>query len=257
MVTSTLFLTIFIGALVSGWHCALMCGGIAAGVERLKSSADAVPLRKISRLTMVFEQLTMHLGRIFTYVTLGTFAGLVGVPIWQQGWLPIQRLLFALAALIFIFQAYRILAQSKGVSSSWELWLNAKTASLWAKLARYISDKSSPKSHFLTGMVWGLVPCGLIYSVLPIAFLSGDPASGALLMLAFGLGTLPNLLLISGFSARLAGWGHQTWARYLAAALMLSTGLFGLYRAFTLPNDLLRGGFCIASTLNYNSYLVG
>lgn len=257
MVTSTLFLTIFIGALVSGWHCALMCGGIAAGVERLKSSADAVPLRKISRLTMVFEQLTMHLGRICTYVTLGAFAGLVGVPIWQQGWLPIQRLLFALAALIFIFQAYRILAQSKGVSSSWELWLNAKTASLWAKLARYISDKSSPKSHFLTGMVWGLVPCGLIYSVLPIAFLSGDPASGALLMLAFGLGTLPNLLLISGFSARLAGWGHQTWARYLAAALMLSTGLFGLYRAFTLPNDLLRGGFCIASTLNYNSYLVG
>lgn len=257
MVTSTLFLTIFIGALVSGWHCALMCGGIAAGVERLKSSADAVPLRKISRLTMVFEQLTMHLGRIFTYVTLGAVAGLVGVPIWQQGWLPVQRLLFALAALIFIFQAYRILAQSKGVSSSWELWLNAKTASLWAKLARYISDKSSPKSHFLTGMVWGLVPCGLIYSVLPIAFLSGDPASGGLLMLAFGLGTLPNLLLISGFSARLAGWGHQTWARYLAAALMLITGLFGLYRAFTLPNDLLRGGFCIASTLNYNSYLVG
>lgn len=257
MVTSTLFLTIFIGAIVSGWHCALMCGGIAAGVERLKSSANAVPLRKISRLTMVFEQLTMHLGRIFTYVTLGAVAGLVGVPIWQQGWLPLQRLLFALAALIFIFQAYRILAQSKGVSSSWELWLNAKTASLWAKLARYISDKSRPKSHFLTGMVWGLVPCGLIYSVLPIAFLSGDPASGALLMLAFGLGTLPNLLLISGFSARLAGWGHQTWARYLAAALMLITGLFGLYRAFTLPNDLLRGGFCIASTLNYNSYLVG
>ena len=257
MVTSTLFLTIFIGALVSGWHCALMCGGIAAGVERLKSSANAVPLRKISRLTMVFEQLTMHLGRIFTYVTLGAVAGLVGVPIWQQGWLPVQRLLFALAALIFIFQAYRILAQSKGVSSSWELLLNAKTASLWARLARYISDKSSPKSHFLTGMVWGLVPCGLIYSVLPIAFLSGDPASGALLMLAFGLGTLPNLLLISGFSARLAGWGHQTWARYLAAALMLITGLFGLFRAFTLPNDLLRGGFCIASTLNYNSYLVG
>jgi sulfite exporter TauE/SafE len=106
-------------------------------------------------------------------------------------------------------------------------------------------------------MVWGLVPCGLIYSVLPLAFLSGDPASGALLMLAFSLGTLPNLLLISGFSARLASWGHQAWARYLAAGLMLITGLFGLYRAFTLPNDLLKGGFCIASTLNYNSYLVG
>ena len=170
MVTSTLFLTIFIGALVSGWHCALMCGGIAAGVERLKSSANAVPLRKISRLTMVFEQLTMHLGRIFTYVTLGAVAGLVGVPIWQQGWLPIQRLMFALAALIFIFQAYRIASQTKATSSAWELWLNAKTASLWSWLSKYVSDQSSPKSHFLTGMVWGLVPCGLIYSVLPLAF---------------------------------------------------------------------------------------
>ncbi len=257
MVTSTLFLTIFMGALVSGWHCALMCGGIAAGVERLKSSGDMAPLRKISRFAMFFEQLTMHLGRISSYVALGSVAGLVGVPIWQQGWLPVQRLLFALAALIFLFQAYRILSQSKGANSAWDLWLNAKTATLWAKLARYISDKNSPKSHFLTGIVWGLVPCGLIYSVLPLAFLSGDPASGALLMLAFGLGTLPNLLLISGFSARLAGWGHQSWARYLAAGLMLITGLFGLYRAFTLPNDLLRGGFCIASTLNYNSYLVG
>lgn len=257
MVISTLFLTIFLGALVSGWHCALMCGGIAAGVERLRGAQDTMPLRQISRLGMVYEQFTMHLGRISSYVGLGVVAGLVGVPVWQQGWLPIQRLMFALAALIFIFQAYRIASQTKGSSSAWELWLNAKTASLWSWLSKYVSDQSSPKSHFLTGMVWGLVPCGLIYSVLPLAFLSGDPASGALLMLAFGLGTLPNLLLISGFSARLAGWGHQTWARYLAAGLMLMTGLFGLYRAFTLPNDLLKGGFCIASTLNYNSYLVG
>ena len=101
------------------------------------------------------------------------------------------------------------------------------------------------KPHFLVGLVWGLVPCGLIYSILPLAFLSGDGESGGLLMLAFGLGTLPNLLLISGFSARLAAWGHQTWARYMAAGLMIFTGLFGLYRALTLPDALLRGGFCI------------
>ena len=53
MVTSTLFLTIFIGALVSGWHCALMCGGIAAGLERAKQNptagANIATLRFISR----------------------------------------------------------------------------------------------------------------------------------------------------------------------------------------------------------------
>jgi hypothetical protein len=52
-------------------------------------------------------------------------------------------------------------------------------------------------------------------------------------------------MLISGFSARIAAWGHQAWARYLAAGLMIFTGLFGLYRAVTLPDALLKGGFCI------------
>jgi sulfite exporter TauE/SafE len=65
-------------------------------------------------------------------------------------------------------------------------------------------------------------------------------------MLAFGLGTLPNLLLISGLTARLASWAHWVGLRYAVAALMILTGILGLYRAWTLPLDLIRGGFCIA-----------
>jgi len=233
MVTSTLFLTIFLGALVSGWHCALMCGGIAAGVERLRGAQDTMPLRQISRLGMVYEQFTMHLGRISSYVGLGVVAGLVGVPVWQQGWLPIQRLMFALAALIFIFQAYRIASQTKATSSALELWLNAKTASLWSWLSKYVSDQSSPKSHFLTGMVWGLVPCGLIYSVLPLAFLSGDPASGALLMLAFGLGTLPTLLAMGMTAVKLKAMLQNIWVRRASGLMVLGFGLLGMFRLFT------------------------
>ena len=248
MVTSTLFLTIFIGALVSGWHCALMCGGIAAGLERAKQNSSAeqntTTLRFISRKKLVFEQFLTHLGRISTYVLLGVLAGTLGFPLWQQGWLPVQRVLFALAALIFLFQGYLVLTKNKTKTTAWEVWLNTKTAALWSKLSKLLHQPGR-KPHFLVGLVWGLVPCGLIYSILPLAFLSGDGESGGLLMLAFGLGTLPNLLLISGFSARLAAWGHQTWARYMAAGLMIFTGLFGLYRALTLPDALLRGGFCI------------
>jgi len=248
MVTSTLFLTIFIGALVSGWHCALMCGGIAAGLERAKQNSSALQnvaaLRFISRKNLVFEQFLTHLGRISTYVLLGVLAGTLGFPLWQQGWLPVQRALFALAALIFLFQGYRVLTKNKRKTSAWEVWLNTKTAALWSKLSKSIQQQGR-KPHFLVGLVWGLVPCGLIYSILPLAFLSGDGVSGGLLMLAFGLGTLPNLLIISGFSARLASWGHQAWTRYMAASLMIFTGLFGLYRAFTLPDALLKGGFCI------------
>lgn len=248
MVTSTLFLTIFIGALVSGWHCALMCGGIAAGLERAKQNSSAeqniAALRFISRKKLIFEQFLTHLGRISTYVLLGVLAGTLGFPLWQQGWLPVQRVLFALAALIFLFQGYLVITKNKTKTSAWEVWLNTKTATLWSKLSKSLHQPGR-KSHFLVGLVWGLVPCGLIYSILPLAFLSGDGVSGGLLMLAFGLGTLPNLLLISGFSARLASWGHQAWTRYMAASLMIFTGFFGLYRAFTLPDALLKGGFCI------------
>lgn len=248
MVTSTLFLTIFIGALVSGWHCALMCGGIAAGLERAKQNPstdrNASTLRFISRKQLIYEQILTHMGRITSYVLLGILAGTLGFPLWQQGWLPVQRALFAVAALIFLFQGYLILTKNKSKSSSWEVWLNTKTAALWSKLSKSL-QKPGHKPHFLVGLVWGLVPCGLIYSILPLAFLSGDGISGGLLMLAFGLGTLPNLLLITGFSARLAAWGHQAWTRCIAAGLMIFTGLFGLYRAFTLPDALLKGGFCI------------
>jgi sulfite exporter TauE/SafE len=219
-----------------------MCGGIAAGLEQAKQSTSSgqntTALRFISRKKLVFEQFLTHLGRISTYVLLGVLAGTLGFPLWQQGWLPVQRVLFALAALIFLFQGY------KTKTTAWEVWLNTKTAALWSKLSKLLHQPGR-KPHFLVGLVWGLVPCGLIYSILPLAFLSGDGVSGGLLMLAFGLGTLPNLLWISGFSARLAAWGHQTWARYMAAGLMIFTGLFGLYRALTLPDALLRGGFCI------------
>jgi sulfite exporter TauE/SafE len=95
-------------------------------------------------------------------------------------------------------------------------------------------------------MLWGLVPCGLVYSVLPLAFLSGSALSGAGLMLAFGLGTLPNLLLISRFSASLVQFSHYAWVRYLAIALLMGSGLYGLYRAWVLPQALLQGGFCIS-----------
>jgi sulfite exporter TauE/SafE len=206
-----------------------MCGGIAAGLERAKQSASSgqstTALRFISQKKLAFEHFLTHLGRISTYVLLGVLAGTLGFPLWQQGWLPVQRGLFALAALIFLFQGYLVLTKNKTKTSAWEVWLNTKTAALWSKLSKSLHQPGR-KPHFLVGLVWGLVPCGLIYSILPLAFLSGDGVSG-------------------GFSARLASWGHQAWTRYMAAGLMIFTGLFGLYRAFTLPDALLKGGFCI------------
>ncbi|HLD09578.1 MAG TPA: sulfite exporter TauE/SafE family protein [Methylophilaceae bacterium] len=243
--TIALLLAVFLGALVSGWHCALMCSGIAVAIEN--------PVRVVSRKRLMLEQLVMHLGRISTYTLLGGLAGLIGARLWQQNWLPIQRLMFALAACLLLFQAYLLSRGSNLKQARWEVWLSARTGKLWQKLSRKVLEggravslTNSWHGRLVAGAVWGLVPCGLIYSVLPLALLSGSGWAGAALMLAFGLGTLPNLLLISGFSARLAGMGHRLWARYAAASLMAATGGYGLYLAATLSNAMLRAGFCFS-----------
>lgn len=242
--TTALLLTIFLGALVSGWHCALMCGGIAVAIEN--------QVRIVTRQRLMLEQIVMHLGRVAMYVLLGSLAGALGAVIWQQNWLPVQRFMFALAATLLLVNAWWLARGSRNASNRFEAWLTATTAGAWKKLTYSLTQKGRDASHLTTlhgrlmaGMLWGLVPCGLIYAVLPYAFLAGSAGAGASVMLAFGLGTLPNLLLISGFSARLAGMGHSNWARYLAAGLMTGTGLFGLYRAVTLGDDMLRGGFCL------------
>jgi sulfite exporter TauE/SafE len=216
-----------------------MCGGIAASIER--PLALESPLRAKSKL--FYLQLVMHLGRITTYTILGAIAAWVGVVVWQQNIIPIQRPLFAFTAFILIFMGLRLLRVGKSKGLIGGKWLSTKIAHYWA---RYLGQMTSGPARWFSGMLWGLVPCGLVYGVLPLAFLSGDVATGAILMLVFGLGTLRNLLLISKFSAALTQFGQYDWVRYFAAALLFTAGGFGLYRAWVLPDALLKGGFCIS-----------
>ena len=239
MLTISLLIAVFLGALVSGWHCALMCGGIAAAIER--PIALESPLKPKSEL--FYLQLVMHLGRITTYALLGATAAAIGVVVWQQNWIPIQRPLFAFTSLILIWMGIRLLRVRDAQGLVIGKWLGSKIATFWAK---YLGGIASGPSRWFSGMLWGLVPCGLVYSVLPLAFLSGDIWTGTALMFVFGLGTLPNLLLISKFSAVLTQFAHYLWVRYLAASLILIAGGFGLYRAWVLPEALLKGGFCIS-----------
>lgn len=243
MLTTSLLLAVFLGALVSGWHCALMCGGIAAAIERQGGGHGATYAPLQSRSQLFYLQLIMHLGRLTTYILLGAIAAWVGVVVWQQNMIPIQRPLFAFTSLILILMGLRLLRQGSKSPLLVGRWLGARMATYWAK---YLGRFAGHSSRWFSGMLWGLVPCGLVYSVLPLAFLSGDVWTGAALMLAFGLGTLPNLLLISKFSAALTQLGQYVWVRYIAAGLLFSAGMFGLYRAWYLPEALLKGGFCIS-----------
>jgi sulfite exporter TauE/SafE len=220
-----------------------MCGGIAATIEHQEGSQEVTFAPLQSKSQLLYLQLIMHLGRLTTYVLLGAIAAWTGAVLWQQNVVPIQRPLFAFTSLFLLAMGLRLLRQRSNSSLLPGRWLGARMATYWAK---YFSSLTGPSSRWFSGMVWGLVPCGLVYSILPLAFLSGDVLTGAALMLAFGLGTLPNLMLISKFSAALTQFGQHTWVRYIAASLLFSAGIFGLYRAWYLPEALLKGGFCIS-----------
>ena len=82
----------------------------------------------------------------------------------------------------------------------------------------------------LLGALNGLLPCGLVYSVLVWSISTADPAYGAALMLSFGLGTLPNLLAMGVLAERMSERVRDPRVRRLAGLLVIGFGLFALYR---------------------------
>ena len=102
---------------------------------------------------------------------------------------------------------------------------------LWQRLqplSRSLLPARRARQAFPLGMVWGWLPCGLVYSALASALSSGSVGQGALLMLAFGLGTLPNLLLAGMLLARLNQFVRRPAVRLASGLLVLGFGAHGL-----------------------------
>ncbi|HHH12913.1 MAG TPA: sulfite exporter TauE/SafE family protein, partial [Thiolapillus brandeum] len=95
-------------------------------------------------------------------------------------------------------------------------------------LGRRLLPVRSPLHAFLLGMVWGWLPCGLVYSALIWSLSAGGVGQGALLMGAFGLGTLPNLLLMGAAAGWLGGLLRRPLVRKLAGSLVILFGLMML-----------------------------
>ena len=92
--------------------------------------------------------------------------------------------------------------------------------------------KSLPQAMGL-GLLWGWLPCGLVYSTLAWAATSGDAAKTTLLMLAFGAGTLPMLLMMGGLAEKLQRFTRHKWTRYIAGILLIAFGAMILTKALS------------------------
>ena len=105
---------------------------------------------------------------------------------------------------------------------------------LWRRvqpLVKPLVPMDTPLKALALGGLWGWVPCGMVYSVLLTAMLSGSALDGALVMGAFGLGTLPMLLAMGMAGARLRQYLQQRAVRLASGLLVLGFGLLGIARA--------------------------
>ncbi|MDX1375503.1 MAG: sulfite exporter TauE/SafE family protein [Burkholderiales bacterium] len=197
--------------LLSGVHCLGMCGGIVGAFGGAGTQATvALHARPVRR--EVARQLAFNGGRIASYTFAGALAGaLGGAGAYVAGALSWQVALYVLANLMLILVGL-YLAGALG----WLARLEAVGVPLWRRLqplaARLLPARTLPQS-LAAGLVWGWIPCGLVYGALAVAVLAGSPERGALAMAAFGLGTLPNLLAAGLAAARRARRRRRRAAR--------------------------------------------
>lgn len=217
------YLSAFLVGLLGGGHCIGMCGGIVGAVTM------ALPGER-PRLPFL---LAYNGGRIASYTAAGVLAGLIGASsFFLDHVLPVEKLLYLLASLMLIVLGLYLAGLWQGV-----LVLERLGGTLWRHLqplSKRLLPVRNPAGAFALGLVWGWLPCGLVYSVLVAALATGSALDGGLLMLAFGLGTLPTLLAMGLAAVRLKAWLQQKWVRLISGLLVLGFGVVGLLR-FAIP----------------------
>lgn len=216
MVEFSLIAVLLVG-LLGGVHCLGMCGSIV-GVFTSQVPADS-------------PRWPFHLaysgGRIASYAAAGALVGAVGqAGLLMRDAVPVQHLLFLLSSSMLVLLGLYLAGLWGAVRQ-----LERLGGSLWKRLqpctTRLLPVNTVPRALAL-GALWGWLPCGLVYSVLVTALASGSAAQGALIMAAFGLGTLPNLLAIGLFWESARNWVQSPRVRLSAGLLVMVFGVYGL-----------------------------
>jgi hypothetical protein len=228
------FAAAFVIGLLGGVHCVGMCGGIVG----------ALTVQAPRRRHAWDLHLSYSAGRIASYAAAGGFMGMIGgAGLMFNQVLPVQMLLYVLANLVLISLGLYLAGLGNQLTR-----LEALGARLWRRVQPYsakVLPADTAGKAFILGTLWGWLPCGLVYSLLATALLSGGAGSGAAVMLAFGLGTLPNLLLAGMVFKGLRDITSDRRVRLAAGALVAGFGVAGLARAADLGEHIRQGLLCI------------
>ena len=200
----------FLSGLLGGIHCTAMCGGIASSLNAKNKS------------NLFTHALLLNLGRISSYTLAGFLAGIVGASFISVIKIPhLGAILRNFMGFILIIIALRILFP--------QTFAFAKVGSgfFWQQLSKiktYLPQ--SGYAHSLSmGALWGWLPCGLSTSLLMAAWFEASPLHSSLMMLAFGIGTLPIMITLSYSGGHFMRYLSKTTVRYSFALFILLAGL--------------------------------
>ena len=200
---------VFAMGLMGSVHCVTMCGGLAG---MLCSGPAGGP--RVTAAT--------HVGRLGTYATLGAIGGAIGSAahaVLPLGGVQLGARLLVAATLVgvglYLAGMFPALGRIESVGGR-----------LMAPVRRALGMSRSPGvfASMLRGIVWGLVPCGLVYGAVGLAMATGSVAGGALTLVVFGAGTLPALLVVGGLAEGIRQWTRHARIRAAAGLLLCLSG---------------------------------
>jgi len=214
------FTAAFVAGAAGSLHCLAMCGGLAGALGMRAQRAGGPPAHAL------MHQVLSQLGRVSSYALAGALFGAFGST------LAAQFDLAAAALVVRILAGLCLIAIAARVLWGWRLFapLERLGARGFAKLAPLLRIQREPSfgGSLLLGALWGWLPCGLVYSMLLFAALSGGAAHGALVLALFGAGTLPAMLGGSLLGRQIGRWTAARGLHALAGIALFAFGLLTL-----------------------------
>jgi len=214
------FTSAMIIGLIGGVHCVGMCGGIVSALSLAPTNGDA------NRYQRLFVLLLYNLGRICSYALAGVIVGLFGM--------GLENSLSDMAPILRIFAGLMMIAMGLYIAAWWPGLRQLESAGnrlVWRHL-QPLTRGLTPVRHtwqaLILGMIWGWLPCGLVYSTLSLAMAWADWRQSAMIMIGFGLGTLPAMLLSGGLAQQLKPRLQKASTRQIAALLVIVFGIWTL-----------------------------
>ena len=188
------------------------------------AAASAIVGAPLGRAALLPRLLTFNAGRLVSYTMIGFIAGVLGAMLALN--MHMLMLLRSVAAVMLILMGLYVGQWWTGLSK-----VEVIGSSLWSRLspvANSLRQKSGLQETFLLGMLWGWLPCGLVYSALTWSMSSADPKLAAILMFGFGLGTLPSMLAAGLFAYQLRRIFSMLSVRRVFAVFLIVFGIWSL-----------------------------